>query len=1112
MTLNIKTLKKSKIKYLLVFIVVVSMLFPSAVFAATGDVPILTPNITTSTTGKVVVTVTFPSGVDNFLSKQVSLDGGISWMDYTGPVSITDNTTMKAMYTYLNGSDTYSSQIGSLTISNITGRTLGDANNGNWAEKKGLQKNYTPEADAMVRIGDIDNFGFGFKTGYDPFSGNSTSVHAYPWTVPSDEPAGLDRIMEISGYNPKKSSGSDGYTTANGTVTAQSISMNYDLAGINVTSAKLQMFVDDFQAGIQADNPASGYYRAMDVAYVVTINGVEVTELSSYINQLNQSGPIGKLITFNLPANYIQLVRTGQLVIRIDDPTTAKYGDGYAIDFVKLLINQKNVTNTSSISGKVTDISTNAALSGAIVTACGFSTVTDNNGNYTLPKLAAGLAIVQATSNGYAPASLTKDLVQNNAYTGVNLKLQKTQKPGMPVISEDVLVPTSSSVNMTINYPDSPDQKKYSDHQVNGQDVWVDYIGSFSEAQNCTVKAKSISAASAGTVTSDIATYNITNIDKSIPGSPTLTPSTTAPTSGSVVVTATYPTAVNITVKQISVDGGATWTSYNGPVTIPLNTIVVAKCANNVGTESPEARLPITNIDKSIPATPTLTQDITALTNRDVTVTAVYPPEAVTKEISINGGTTWSAYSQPVVITQNTTVEARCTNNVGTLSKPGILIVTNIDKTVPPTPVLVEDNTRPTNANVNVTASFDQVAVIKEISVDNGITWSPYTGAVVISHNTTVKARCTNAAGTQSLLAELQITNIDKSVPAAPVITSSNPESTNRDVIVNVEFPNTAESKEISLDNGTNWKAYTGAETISANTTIFAKYKNALGTQSDLGRLSIDNIDKSIPDMPLITSDNTHLTNQDVNVTIYFPSTAHNEQVSFDNGTTWNNYRNSEISRAISVNTTVLAKYENYLGTTSRQGVLPISNINKTIPSAPTVSATPLGIVIKPNKVNVTVSYPENATNKKITTDNKLTWHDYVGTEYIKDNTTIYATYTNEYGTTSSEGFCNLHSFDNKPTAPDLIKSTIVPSTTVYVSIANTTTNSGLSKEYSLDGGSNWTPYVDGSPIAVTVNNTTIMGRCISVLGTRGDINSIIVTNIQEVTIDPNGNVIRIER
>src|SRR5580658_2825510 len=51
-----------------------------------------------------------------------------------------------------------------------------------------------PEADLVVRTGDINNLGFGWPAGFDPFSGKSTS-HGYPWDPRAGAPEGTDRIM-----------------------------------------------------------------------------------------------------------------------------------------------------------------------------------------------------------------------------------------------------------------------------------------------------------------------------------------------------------------------------------------------------------------------------------------------------------------------------------------------------------------------------------------------------------------------------------------------------------------------------------------------------------------------------------------------------------------------------------------------------------------------------------------------------------------------------------------------------------------------------------------------------------------------------------------------------
>ncbi|MCL5096054.1 MAG: hypothetical protein M1608_00665 [Candidatus Omnitrophica bacterium] len=200
----------------------------------------------------------------------------------------------------------------------------------------------TPEADLMVRTGDIDNLGFGWPTGFDPFSGNSTPAHAFPWSIDPNDPPGTDRIMVITSYNGHPPAGRDGYTstTSRPANNVHPIELDYDLGELAVRSAVLQMFVDDFQAPV------------WHATYQVTLNGVRAPFLETIINALNQTGPIGKLISVALPAEFLPQVQSGSLVIDFDDPTTGA-GDGYAIDFVKLLVNLKSFTQEGTIEGTV---------------------------------------------------------------------------------------------------------------------------------------------------------------------------------------------------------------------------------------------------------------------------------------------------------------------------------------------------------------------------------------------------------------------------------------------------------------------------------------------------------------------------------------------------------------------------------------------------------------------------------------------------------------------------------------------------------------------------------------------------------------------------------------
>ena len=78
---------------------------------------------------------------------------------------------------------------------------------GNQAKDWALEYERTvggPEADLVVRTGDINNLGFGWPKGFDPFSGQSTPGHPWPNIdhIPPNAPPGTDRIMLGTGVMP----------------------------------------------------------------------------------------------------------------------------------------------------------------------------------------------------------------------------------------------------------------------------------------------------------------------------------------------------------------------------------------------------------------------------------------------------------------------------------------------------------------------------------------------------------------------------------------------------------------------------------------------------------------------------------------------------------------------------------------------------------------------------------------------------------------------------------------------------------------------------------------------------------------------------------------------
>ncbi len=264
----------------------------------------------------------------------------------------------------------------------------------------------TAEGALMHRTGDVDNLGFGWPNGFDPFTGQSTPSHGFPFFPEADDPDGTDRIMVISGFQYGSNS-KDGYTSSTSRPgnLPRPIVLNYNLQSIAIQTVTIQMFVDDFQAGVFGPNQ-----------YLVTIDGIRIPLLESILNSLNQTGPIGKMITAQLPTSFNYLFADGTASILIDDPVH-NVADGFAVDFVKILINATNFQNTGTISGIVTNES-GSPLAGATVTAGGVVTTTTNaSGAYTLSAVPAGLVYVTASKSGYSSVSHLVELVAGGTST-----------------------------------------------------------------------------------------------------------------------------------------------------------------------------------------------------------------------------------------------------------------------------------------------------------------------------------------------------------------------------------------------------------------------------------------------------------------------------------------------------------------------------------------------------------------------------------------------------------------------------------------------------------------------------------------------------------------------
>ena len=266
-----------------------------------------------------------------------------------------------------------------------------DSENGDWNQKSVVLKN-TSEAELVVRVGDIDacNDENAVSEGeYNPFTAKSQYAHGYPWAKDDSDPAGTDRIFvgskwkgeSTDGYSSNYSEFKSGNDTENAYGEgALTLIMEYDASEITVNNAILQFCIDDFQAVSWESN------------FTVTLNGKDAPFIAELLNHTDQTGPTSYIVSAIIPSGFFDAVKSGKLTIVIDETTGV--GDGYAIDFAKLLINYNDKVFTGKFSG-TTEPGATVRLLGTSTTVTASST-----GGFTFNAI-PGINAVRASKNGF---------------------------------------------------------------------------------------------------------------------------------------------------------------------------------------------------------------------------------------------------------------------------------------------------------------------------------------------------------------------------------------------------------------------------------------------------------------------------------------------------------------------------------------------------------------------------------------------------------------------------------------------------------------------------------------------------------------------------------------
>lgn len=215
-------------------------------------------------------------------------------------------------------------------------------------------------------------------------------------------------------------------------------------------------------------------------------------------------------------------------------------------------------------------------------------------------------------------------------------------------------------------------------------------------------------------------------------------------------------------------------------------------------------------------------------TSGKVTVTVIYPANAAVKKYKIGTNGTEQDYTGPFEVESNTTVYARYKlTPSGLWSTQASKKIENIDKEAPDTPEITINPEGPTNLPVAVTINYPADAAVKQYKSTGG-NWQTYTAAFAVTENTTVYARCMDAAGNTSGEAEYVIDKIDHDSPKDPVFKET-PDGNK--IKVEIDFGD-ATIQKYRIDNG-NWMEYGDPIVMDKSGTIEAYGIDAAGNKSN---------------------------------------------------------------------------------------------------------------------------------------------------------------------------------------------------------------------------------------------------------------------------------------
>lgn len=171
------------------------------------------------------------------------------------------------------------------------------------------------------------------------------------------------------------------------------------------------MFINDFQAPEFCSK------------FRVHLNKKHFKNFERLINSVTPTGPVGRVINFVIPDELLSELKGENLSLFIDDSTTGA-ADGFAIDFLKLIINPKPCAYKGEFHLRVMKSDNKMPIAVAVVQIKGAGKFkTDGNSYIVVNNFNAGLVIGDVSAEGRIPKSAGFDLFSGGDIPGQKIYL-----------------------------------------------------------------------------------------------------------------------------------------------------------------------------------------------------------------------------------------------------------------------------------------------------------------------------------------------------------------------------------------------------------------------------------------------------------------------------------------------------------------------------------------------------------------------------------------------------------------------------------------------------------------------------------------------------------------